>query len=86
MEESLKTCMSSLELMSELVQVVESNGGTNDFSVWCGSRLERVASVSEILLPLFSVKDVSVSINSEWWEWQGQKPLQPRYKGKMVNG
>ena len=85
MGESLKTCMSSLELMSELVQVVESNGGTAGSSAWCGSGPDRVASVSIILLFLSSVKNVRVSINSEWWDWGEQKPPQPRYKGKIVD-
>ena len=46
--------MSSFELMSELLQVVEVNGGADDASLCCGSRRNRVASVVDIcyFLPL----------------------------------
>ena len=43
-----------------------------------------MSSVPEILLSLTSVKDVRVSINSEWWDWGQQNPPQPRYMGKIV--
>ena len=84
MGEHLKSSMSSFELMSELLQVVEVNGGKDDASLYCGSRRDRVASVTEILLSLSSVRDVMVSINSEWWDWGDEVAPQPRYKGKIV--
>ena len=37
MGEHLKSSMSSYELMSELLQVVEVNGGKDDASRYCGS-------------------------------------------------
>ena len=52
MGEHLKGSMSSLELMSELLQVVEVIGGADDASLYRGSRRDRVASVAEILLSL----------------------------------
>ena len=70
--------------MSELIQVVEVNGVADDASLYCGSRRDRVASAAEILLSLSTVKDVMVSINSEWWDWRGAGAPQPRYKGKIV--
>ncbi len=42
MGEHLKSSMSSLELMSELVQVVEANGGTADPSLFCERNRDRV--------------------------------------------
>ena len=84
MGEHLKESMSSFELMSELLQVVEVNGDADDASLYCSSRRDRVASVPEILLSLSTVKDVMVSINSEWWDWRGAGAPQPRYKGKIV--
>ena len=70
--------------MSELIQVVEVNGVADDASLYCGSRRDRVASAAEILLSLSTVKDVMVSINSEWWDWRGAGAPRPRYKGKIV--
>ena len=70
--------------MSATEICVEVNGGQDDVSLYCGSRRDRVASVSEILLSLTSVKDVMVSINSEWWDWGDGDAPQPRYKGKIV--
>jgi len=84
MGDHLKSSMSSFELMSELLQVVVVNGGQDDASLYCGSRRDRVASVSEILLSLSSVKGVMVSINAEWWDWGDEDVPQPRYKGKIV--
>ena len=84
MGEHLKESMSSFELMSELLQIVKVNGGADDASLYCGSRRDRVSPVTEILLSLSTVKDVMVSINSEWWDWRGAGAPQPRYKGKII--
>jgi hypothetical protein len=84
MGEHLKSSMSSHELMSELVQVVEANGGTADASLFCGRNRDRVASAAEILRSLTIVQGVMVSINSDWWDWEGAKPPQARYKGRIV--
>jgi hypothetical protein len=40
--------------------------------------------VKEILLSLSSVRDVMVSINSEWWDWGDEVAPQPQYMGKIV--
>jgi hypothetical protein len=84
MGEHLKSSMSSLELMSELVQVVEANGGTADASRFCERNRVRVASAAEILRSLANVQGVMVSINSDWWDWDGEEPPQSRYKVRIV--
>jgi hypothetical protein len=84
MGEHLKSSMSSLELMSELVQVVEANGGTADASLFCERNRVRVSSAAEILRSLTNIQGVMVSINSDWWDWDGEEPPQSRYKGRIV--
>jgi hypothetical protein len=84
MGEHLKSSMSSLEFMSELVQVVEANGGTADASRFCERNRVRVASAAEILCSLANVQGVMVSINSDWWDWDGEEPPQARYMGRIV--
>jgi hypothetical protein len=84
MGDHLKSSMSSLELMSELVQVVEANGGTADASLFCERNRVRVSSAAEILRSLTNIQGVMVSINSDWWDWDGEEPPQVRYMGRIV--
>ena len=84
MGEHLKSSMSSLEFMSEMVQVVEANGDTADASLFCERNRVRVSSAAEILRSLTNIQGVMVSINSDWWDWDGEEPPQSRYKGRIV--
>ena len=83
MGEQLKACMSSLELGMELGVVVEGNGGTNDMSMWERQMSDRVADVTEILLSLTTVKDVMVTMNADWWNWEDEVPA-ARVKGRII--
>ena len=83
MGEQLKACMSSLELGMELGVVVEGNGGTNDMSMWERQMSGRVADVTEILLSLTTVKDVMVTMNADWWNWEDEVPA-ARVKGRII--
>jgi hypothetical protein len=42
------------------------------------------SKLSEILRSLGNVQGVMVSIDSDWWDWEGAEPPQARYKGKIV--
>jgi hypothetical protein len=66
----------------DLAVVVEGNGDTNDKSMWEGQIRDRVADVTEILLSLTTLKDVMVSMNTEWWDWSGEV-LAVRVKGRI---
>ena len=83
MGEQLKACMSSLEPGMELGVVVEGNGGTNDMSMWERQMSGRVADVTEILLSLTTVKDVMVTMNTDWWNWEDEVPA-ARVKGRII--
>jgi hypothetical protein len=74
--------MSSLELGMELGVVVEENGGTNDMSMWERQMSGRVADVTDILLSLTTVKDVMVTMNADWWNWEDEVPT-VRVKGRI---
>jgi len=47
------------------------NCDTNDKSIWEGQISGRVTDVTEILMLLTTVKDVMVSMNTDWWDWTG---------------
>ena len=43
-----------------------------------------MSSAAEILRSLTNIQGVMVSINSDWWDWDGEEPPQSRYKGRIV--
>ena len=67
----------------EFAVVVEGNGGTNDKSIWEGQISGRVVDVTEILPSLTTVKDVMVSMNTDWCHWTGEVP-EGRVKGRTI--
>ena len=83
MGEQFKAYMSSLELGMEFGVVVDGNGGINDMSMWERQMSDRVADVTEILLSLTTVKDVMVTMNTDWWNWEDEVPA-ARVKGRII--
>ena len=67
----------------EFAVVVEGNGDTNDKSIWERQISARVADTTEILLSLTTVKNVMVSMNEDWWYWEGEVPA-GRVKGRTI--